>query len=99
MTCSSRPGPERLGLGEDALTELVARPGERERRVRVQALRLPVLVAPPIPPGSSGRSSRCSAWRRSRLAGSSGSSAAACPALDAPGGLEARDLRDEVRGR
>ena len=39
-------GPERLDLGENELTEEVARTGERERRVRVQALE----------PGGSGRS-------------------------------------------
>ena len=104
-------GPERLDLGEDPLAELVARPGERERDVRVQALELPRVRRAADPERRArrrrrGRSSRRPARAaraaaprspRSRLSARSGSRRCRlAPALDAAGRLEARDRGDEV---
>ena len=92
--------PERLDLGEDPLAELVARPGERERRVGVQALE---------PAGA--RLAADPAWQLGTeaallLVPAPGAlsefwvlAREGAPALDAAGGFDARERGDELRAR
>src|SRR4051794_13494823 len=85
-------GPERLDLGQDALAELVAGPGERERCVRVQALEPPGPRLAPDPAGKLGPEAPLLFVRglqaRAQLGVFLGEPA---PALDAAGRLDPRD--------
>src|SRR6266849_585907 len=93
--------PERPKLGEDRLAERVARPGQRVRRVRVQALERPrarlgatdsereLGTEPPLL-----LVRLLEARRELRIL-----SRACTPPLDAPGCLEPRDRGDERRAR
>ena len=89
-------GPERFDLGEDPLAEVVAGPGERERRVGMQALHRAGLLRPRDPDvelraeapllrvgGREARAERLVLTRRVAVAG------------DAAIRLEARDRRDQ----
>src|SRR5436190_11804956 len=91
-------GPERLDLGEDALAELVPRASERERRMGVQALE-PAAARLASDPGLELRSDAALLFVAALGAGPQLRVLARepAPALDAPGRLDAGELRDELR--
>ena len=90
--------PERLDLGEDPLAELVARPGERERRVRVEALETAGARLAADPAGQLRAEAPlllvCLLDARAELGILPRQPA---PALDSARGLEPGDRGDEVR--
>src|SRR5579862_1229573 len=92
--------PERRKILEDPVAELVARAGERERGVSMQALEA-ARTSRPSDAGVELRPQlslfllrRCEAARELRVVGRGPS-----PAFDPTRGLEARDRRDQMRAR